>query len=63
VVKLLLARGADINARNKAGNTPLDVALGAGGRRGAPPVVRGSAAALLRAAGAVPSPPAEAKTP
>jgi uncharacterized protein len=56
VVKLLLERGANVNARNKAGNTPLDVALGAGGRRGAPPVVRESAAALLRAAGALQSP-------
>jgi ankyrin repeat protein len=64
VVKLLIDRGADVNARNKAGYTPLDVALGvAGGRRGAPPVVRDGAAALLRAAGAVPSPPAEPRTP
>jgi uncharacterized protein len=49
VVKFLADRGADLTAKNKAGLTPLDVALGAGGRRGGgPPVVRESTAALLR---------------
>jgi uncharacterized protein len=49
VVKFLAERGADLKAKNKAGLTPLDIALGAGGRRGGgPPVVRESTAALLR---------------
>jgi ankyrin repeat protein len=50
VVKFLASRGASLNLKNKAGFTPLDVALGkAGGRggRGAG-VVRESTAALLR---------------
>jgi ankyrin repeat protein len=47
VVKLLLARGATL-VKNKAGFTPLDLALGAGGRGGRPGIVRESTAALLR---------------
>jgi ankyrin repeat protein len=48
VVTLLIHRGAAL-VKNKAGFTALDLALGAGGgRRGAPPVVRESTAALLR---------------
>jgi ankyrin repeat protein len=51
VVKFLASRGASLNLKNKAGFTPLDVALGNGGRgrggRGAG-VVRESTAALLR---------------
>jgi hypothetical protein len=47
-VKLLADRGADVQAKNKAGLTALDLALGAGrGRRGGG-VVRESTAALLR---------------
>jgi hypothetical protein len=50
VVKFLASRGASLNLKNKAGFTPLDVALGKaggrGGRGGA--VVRESTAALLR---------------
>ena len=50
VVKLLLDRGAKI-VKNNAGFTPIDVAMGLGGRgRGGPGVVRESTAALLRAA-------------
>ena len=49
VVKLLLARGATI-AKNNAGLTPIDLAMGAGGRGGRPGVVRESTAALLREA-------------
>jgi ankyrin repeat protein len=47
VVKLLLDRGATI-VKNNAGFTPLDLAMGAGGRGGRAGVVRESAAALLR---------------
>jgi ankyrin repeat protein len=50
VVKLLLDRGAKI-VKNNAGFTPIDVAMGLGGRgRGGPGVVRESTAALLREA-------------
>jgi ankyrin repeat protein len=48
VVKLLAERGADLRAKNKAGLAPLDLALGVGGRRGGPGIVRESTAALLR---------------
>jgi len=53
VVKLLAERGADLQAKNKAGLTALDIALGAGGRGrrgggGPGGVVRESTAALLR---------------
>lgn len=47
VVKFLAAHGAPVNVKNKAGLTPLDFALGAGGR-GNVPDVRQSTAALLR---------------
>ena len=51
VVKFLASRGASLNLKNKAGFTPLDIALGQGGRgrggRGGG-VVRESTAALLR---------------
>jgi ankyrin repeat protein len=47
VVKLLVSRGARL-IKNKAGFTPLDLALGAGGRGGRGGVVRESTAALLR---------------
>jgi ankyrin repeat protein len=46
VVKLLLDRGAKM-VKNNAGFTPLDIALGAGGRGGRAGVVRESTAALL----------------
>jgi len=49
-VAYLLERGARPDVKDAQGRTPLDVALGAGGRArgGAPPVVRDDAAALLR---------------
>jgi ankyrin repeat protein len=47
VVKLLVSRGARL-LKNKAGFTPLDLALGAGGRGGRGGTVRESTAALLR---------------
>jgi ankyrin repeat protein len=47
VVKLLADRGATL-VRNNAGFSPLDLALGAGGRGGRGGVVRESTAALLR---------------
>ena len=47
VVKYLASRGAILDIKNKAGQTPLDLALGAGGRRGGGQV-RESTAALLR---------------
>jgi ankyrin repeat protein len=47
VVKFLIDRGATL-LKNKAGFTPLDLALGAGGRGGRGGVVRESTAALLR---------------
>jgi ankyrin repeat protein len=47
VVKLLIDRGATL-VKNKAGLTPLDLALGAGGRGRRPGVERETTAALLR---------------
>jgi ankyrin repeat protein len=47
VVKFLALRGAPVNLQNKAGLTPLDLALGAGGR-GVVREVRETTAALLR---------------
>jgi ankyrin repeat protein len=49
-VKLLAERGAQLDIKDKQGRTPLDFALGAGGRgrAGALPVARESTAALLR---------------
>jgi ankyrin repeat protein len=48
VVKFLASRGATLNFKNKAGFTPLDLAMGQGGRGGRGGVVRESTAALLR---------------
>lgn len=49
-VKLLAEHGAQLDIKDKQGRTPLDFALGAGGRgrAGAAPVVRENTAALLR---------------
>ncbi len=49
-VQLLAEYGAQLNKKDKQGRTPLDFALGAGGRgrAGAAPVARESTAALLR---------------
>jgi ankyrin repeat protein len=50
IVRLLVANGANIEAKDKQGRTPLDAALGVGlrGRAGGPPTVREGTAALLR---------------
>ncbi len=50
IVRLLVASGANPNAKDKQGRTPLDAALGVGlrGRAGGPPTVREGTAALLR---------------
>ena len=48
VVKYLASRGATLTLKNKAGFTPLDLALGRAGRGGRGGVVRDSTAALLR---------------
>ena len=50
IVKFLAENGANLNAKNKADKTPLDLALGlgGGGRRGGAGVVRESTASLLR---------------
>jgi ankyrin repeat protein len=49
-IRLLAGQGATLDLKDRQGRTPLDVALGVGGRGrgGAAPVVRESAAALLR---------------
>jgi hypothetical protein len=49
IVSYLVEQGASLTTRNRQGRTPLEVAMGQGGRgRGGPPVVRESTAALLR---------------
>ena len=48
VVKYLASRGATLTWKNKAGFTPLDLAMGNGGRGGRPGVVRESTVALLK---------------
>ncbi len=48
VVRALAARGAVLDVKNKAGFTPLDLALGRGGRGGRGGVVRESTATLIR---------------
>jgi ankyrin repeat protein len=55
VVKFLASRGANLRQKNKAGFTPLDLAMGAGGRGGRGGQVRDSTVALLRELGAEPS--------
>src|SRR5262249_36566500 len=50
IVRLLASRGATLDAKDKQGRTPVDVALGVGGRgrAGGPPPVYERTAALLR---------------
>jgi ankyrin repeat protein len=48
VVKFLASKGATLTLKNKAGFTPLDIAMGQGGRGGRGGVVRESTAALLK---------------
>ena len=48
-IRFLVARGARLDAKDKQGRTPLDVALGLGGRgRGRSPGARAAVAAVLR---------------
>jgi ankyrin repeat protein len=49
-VRFLVGRGARLDVKDRQGRTPLDVAMGIGGRGrgGAPPVVRESMVSLLR---------------
>jgi uncharacterized protein len=55
-IRFLVARGARLDLKDRQGRTPLDVALGVGGRgRGAPPQVRESTVAMLRELMALPS--------
>lgn len=50
VVRVLAANGAKLDAKDRQGRTPVDAALGVGGRgrAGGPPIVRENTAALLR---------------
>jgi ankyrin repeat protein len=48
VVRFLASRGASLNLKNKAGFTPLDIALGRGGRGRGAGAARESTAALLK---------------
>jgi ankyrin repeat protein len=48
VVKFLASKGATLTLKNKAGFTPLDIAMGQGGRGRGGGVVRESTAALLK---------------
>jgi ankyrin repeat protein len=50
IVRYLAAHGATLDAKDKQGHTPVDLALGIGarGRAGGPPPVRQQTAALLR---------------
>jgi ankyrin repeat protein len=50
IVRLLAVNGAKLDAKDRQGRTPLDSALGVGGRgrAGGPPIVRENTAALLR---------------
>jgi uncharacterized protein len=49
-IRLLAGHGAKLDLKDRQGRTPLDIAMGVGGRGrgGAPPVVRESVSALLR---------------
>jgi ankyrin repeat protein len=57
IVKLLVERGARLDVKDKQGRTPVDVALGVGGRgrAGGPPPVYEKTAALLRELGSAQS--------
>ena len=65
VIRLLASRGATLNLKNKAGFTPLDLAMGSGGRGrgGRGGVVREDIANLLRQLQGLPAPPAPGPAP
>jgi ankyrin repeat protein len=54
ITKYLVERGANVNARNKRGFTPLDLAMGKGGYMGGPGPVHDTTAAIIRQAGGEP---------
>jgi ankyrin repeat protein len=54
ITKYLVEKGANVNAHNKHGFTPLDYALGKGGYNGALGPVHDASAAILRQAGGEP---------
>ena len=54
ITKYLVEKGANVNARNKRGFTPLDLAMGKGGYNGAPGPVHDASAAIIRQAGGEP---------
>jgi ankyrin repeat protein len=54
IAKYLVEKGANVNARNKRGFTPLDLAMGKGGYNGAPGPVHEAIAAIIRQAGGEP---------
>ena len=54
ITKYLIEKGANVNAHNKHGFTPLDIAMGKGGYNGALGPVHDSIAAMLRQAGGEP---------
>jgi uncharacterized protein len=54
ITKYLVEKGANVNAHNKRGFTPLDLAMGKGGYNGALGPVHDNIAAILRQAGGEP---------
>jgi ankyrin repeat protein len=54
IAKFLVEKGANVNAHNKRGFTPLDLAMGKGGYNGAPGPVYEKIAAIIREAGGQP---------
>ena len=62
VIRLLASHGATLNLKNRAGLTPLDLALGSGGRGGRGGVVRQNIADLLRQLQGLPVPPSRGQS-
>jgi len=54
IAKYLVEKGANLNARNKRGFTPLDLAMGKGGYMGGPGPVHDTTAAIILQAGGEP---------
>jgi ankyrin repeat protein len=63
VIRTLASHGATLNMKNKAGFTPLDLALGQGGGRRGAGVVRQNIADLLRQLQGLPVPQAQSQAP